>query len=218
MDTYSASWWLGMVKALKLNILIFNEVTKNSHFQKTKPPNYNVLAHKQRGPAQRVGPRSPHVACEKQATGRGQARRPSPRCFLLPWKGKWRLYSWGVGWGTVPYSSYFRGMSGFAWWPEARPWTRTRKGPVLHPWSTAWPGLAFPEHWAPPGGSALVFTWPSLALCSITQCCAHLGHPLPSVSFWSHRPATGKEAKEDWDLERRPLSPGTWTKSWAESF
>lgn len=45
---------------MKLNIFVFNEVTKTSHFQKTKkPPNYNVLVHKQSGLAQQVGPRSP---------------------------------------------------------------------------------------------------------------------------------------------------------------
>ena len=68
-----------MVKALKLNIFIFNEVMKTSHFQKTKkPPNYNVLVHKQSGLAQWVGPRSPEAGHWQRSGQKVKSKMVSP--------------------------------------------------------------------------------------------------------------------------------------------
>lgn len=181
MNTCFASWRLWMVRALKPNIS--NKVAKNSHFQKKnkKPPNHKVLVHTQSRCAQPAGLRVAHAACETRAASRGQARRSVPRCSSCPVKAGGESTSREKRSSRPPI---LRERQTLPAGRECKSLDQSREGPCAPSLIGSWPGLAFPERRASPGGSILILlTWPSPTLCSTAQRCAHPRRPFaPTTS------------------------------------
>ena len=119
---------------------------KTSHFQKTKkPPNYNVLVHKQSGLAQWVGPRSPEAGHWQRSGQKVKSKMLSPalerQMKTLQLRKKKKT--------PVPSSCYFRGMSDFAdglkQEPRPEPERALRSTPDTPP-GLAWPFLSIEPH------------------------------------------------------------------------